>query len=83
MSHETIYQTLYVPGRGELRRELTSTATAAPLRKPQRCPTSAFRAIRHRWDDHDRPQKPRIDRVVPGLQQNVLDGLPFGDRGRL
>ncbi|SDM27244.1 hypothetical protein SAMN05421869_13976 [Nonomuraea jiangxiensis] len=37
MCHETIYQALYVQGRGELRRELTrALRTVRAMRKPRR-----------------------------------------------
>ena len=41
MSHETIYQSLYVQGRGALRRELARhLRTGRALRKPRRTEAS-------------------------------------------
>ena len=49
ISHETIYQALYVQGRGELRRELTACLrTGRALRRPRRRPTAAGNGSRTR-----------------------------------
>jgi transposase, IS30 family len=73
VSHETIYQELYVQGRGELRRELTRCLrTGRALRRPHRLPNRR----RHR------PLPPQImisarpaeadDRAVPGHWEGDL-----------
>ncbi|GAB2758421.1 IS30 family transposase [Nocardioides salsibiostraticola] len=77
VSHETIYQALYVQGRGALRRELTaSLRTGRTLRKP-RAQGQAERAGRGRdrikgmVNISDRP--PEVaDRAVPGHWEGDL-----------
>ncbi|WP_189303748.1 IS30 family transposase [Streptomyces albospinus] len=73
VSHETIYQALYVQGRGELRRELTKALrTGRTLRKPQRRPDQ--RAPRYPAPMamiSDRPAEAE-DRAVPGHWEGDL-----------
>jgi IS30 family transposase len=72
VSHETIYQSLYVQGRGALRRELTACLrTGRVLRKPRR----RAEARRPRMSDmvmiSDRPAEVE-DRAVPGHWEGDL-----------
>lgn len=75
VSHETIYQSLYIQGRGALRRELTvCLRTGRALRKPQR-QTQARRSRHQRIKDmvliSERP--PEVaDRAVPGHWEGDL-----------
>ncbi|MEU0572491.1 hypothetical protein ABZ297_44795 [Nonomuraea sp. NPDC005983] len=67
MRHETIYQALYVQGRGELRRELArALRTGRAIRKPRRLAqqrqpsySAPIMMISERPTDAD-------DRAVPG-----------------
>ena len=74
VSHETIYQALYVQGRGELRRELTRCLrTGRALRRPHRAPDQRRRRptippellIAHRPAEAD-------DRAIPGHWEGDL-----------
>ena len=73
VSHETIYQSLYVQGRGGLRRELTRhLRTGRTLRKPHRAPDQR----RERFTDtmvmiSQRPAEV-ADRAVPGHWEGDL-----------
>ncbi len=74
VSHETIYQELYVQGRGELRRELTRCLrTGRALRRPRRMADQ--RAKRGRIPDKvmisQRPAE-ASDRAVPGHWEGDL-----------
>ena len=75
VSHETIYQSLYVQGRGGLKRELTATLrTGRALRKPRR-QAQARRArgdrIKNMIMISERP--PEVaDRAVPGHWEGDL-----------
>jgi IS30 family transposase len=75
VSHETIYQSLYVQGRGGLRRELAACLrTGRALRKPRR-QAQARRARGDRIKDmvliSDRPPE-AADRAVPGHWEGDL-----------
>ena len=48
ISHEAIYQALYVQGRGALRRELTACLPACAPEEPCACPGSACAAVANR-----------------------------------
>jgi IS30 family transposase len=73
VSHETIYQALYVQGRGELRRELAKCLrTGRARRKPQRSPDQRI----SRFNDpmimiSQRPAEV-ADRAVPGHWEGDL-----------
>jgi transposase, IS30 family len=73
VSHETIYQELYVQGRGELRRELTRCLrTGRALRRPRRLPDQ--RRQRHIPDKIMICERPAEadDRAVPGHWEGDL-----------
>ncbi|MGH9062050.1 MAG: IS30 family transposase, partial [Acidimicrobiales bacterium] len=68
VSHETIYQALYVQGRGELRRELTQCLrTGRAIRRPRSIPGErrGKRAIDENLKISHRPAEV-TDRAVPG-----------------
>ena len=76
VSHETIYQALYVQGRGELRRELaTCLRTGRALRRPHRLPDARRARNEHRIPDKvmisQRPAE-AVDRAVPGHWEGDL-----------
>ena len=74
VSHETIYQALYVQGRGELRRELTRCLrTGRALRKPRRVPGErrGKRCIPDELKIVARPAEV-ADRAVPGHWEGDL-----------
>jgi len=65
VSHETIYQSLFVQGRGELRRELVRCLrTGRAKRRPQRRPDN-WGQLRDMVMISDRPAEAQ-DRAVPG-----------------
>jgi transposase, IS30 family len=72
VSHETIYQSLYVQGRGALKRELTRhLRTGRALRKPRRKPGQRLERIKDMVSISQRP--PEIeDRAVPGHWEGDL-----------
>jgi IS30 family transposase len=66
VSHETIYQSLYVESRGALKRELAKNLrTGRTLRKPQRRPDERRGRIQDMVMIADRPAEVK-DRAVPG-----------------
>jgi transposase, IS30 family len=66
VSHETIYQALYVQGRGALRRELTAQLrTGRSLRKPRRTEGERRGRIPDMVNISERPAEAG-DRAVPG-----------------
>jgi IS30 family transposase len=74
VSHETIYQALYVQGRGELRRELTrSLRTGRALRRPRAIPGErrGKRVIPPEIMISSRPAE-ADDRAVPGHWEGDL-----------
>ena len=73
VSHETIYQELYVQGRGELRRELTRCLrTGRALRRPRRIPDQrGRRGIPKELMISQRPAEVE-DRAVPGHWEGDL-----------
>ena len=72
VSHETIYQALFVQGRGELRRELTACLrTGRTLRKPQGRSLSRTSKISDMVMIADRPAEVE-DRAVPGHWEGDL-----------
>ena len=72
VSHETIYQSLYVQGRGALRRDLTTRLrTGRALRKPRRKGAERRERIAGMTNISERP--PEIeDRAVPGHWEGDL-----------
>jgi IS30 family transposase len=79
ISHEAIYQALYVQGRGELRRELAKCLrTGRALRKPQRRADGRRERFKDKVMISERPAEAE-DRAVPGHWEGDLikgkDGL--------
>ena len=72
VSHETIYQSLYVESRGGLKRELAKNLrTGRTLRKPQRRPNERRGRIQDMVMIADRPAEVE-DRAVPGHWEGDL-----------
>jgi IS30 family transposase len=72
VSHETIYQSIYVQGRGALRRELAkSLRTGRALRKPRRKDDERRGRIKDMVNISERPAG-AADRAVPGHWEGDL-----------
>jgi IS30 family transposase len=72
VSHETIYQSLYLESRGGLKRELArNLRTGRTLRKPQRRPDERRGRIQDKVMIADRPAEVE-DRAVPGHWEGDL-----------
>jgi len=72
VSHETIYQALYIQGRGALRRELTACLrTGRAVRKPRRRADGRRERIKDKVMIAERPAEVE-DRAVPGHWEGDL-----------
>jgi IS30 family transposase len=72
ISHEAIYQAIYVQGRGSLRRELASCLrTGRAIRKPQRRPNARQTRIKDKVMISERPPEVE-DRAIPGHWEGDL-----------
>ena len=72
VSHEAIYQAIYVQGRGALRRELARCLrTGRTLRRPRRKPQERQRRIADMINISERPPEVE-DRAVPGHWEGDL-----------
>ena len=72
MSHETIYQSLFIQGRGALRKELwRCLRTGRAVRRPQERPASTKGQIRDMVMISERPAEIE-DRAVPGHWESDL-----------
>jgi IS30 family transposase len=72
VSPETIYQSLYIQGRGALKRELTRhLRTGRVLRKPRRKPGQRLQRIKDMVSISERPPEVE-DRAVPGHWEGDL-----------
>lgn len=71
ISHETIYQSLYVQGRGELRRELARCLRSGRAKRRSQGQTEEWRRIANKVMISERPAEV-ADRAVPGHWEGDL-----------